>query len=262
MTLVWSEIKRLGMRESVEQMHPDELAQHARDDMVDRRIKANSGGWGDHVARMAEDIRKNGYSPERHGPLRLEHNELYSRVHAEPGSAFGNNGVPGQREFHKHHLVRALQQAGHGPVPVHVEDARPDPNAPKRFYHGTHVEEDLDQIRPNHSSRGTFGNNLGIHEPGYAYATTKPEDAWHYAERAAEAHGGRPRVYEVHPTGPVEKDPAEDAHGNSRGNFENDHRSKHPFDVIGEEEPPDHIQRNWYDHEDEDEDDYDEGHWH
>lgn len=259
MTLVWSQIKRLGMRESVEQMHPDELAQHTQDDMVDRRIKANTGGWGDHVNRMADDIRQNGYSPERHGPLRLEHNELYSRVHAKPGSAFGNNGVPGQGEFHKYHLVRALQQAGHGPVPVHVEDTRPDPNAPKRFYHGTNVEDDLDQIHPNHGTRGNFGNNLGIHEPGYAYATTKPEHAWHYAEQAAMTHGGVPRVYEVHPTGPVEKDPETDAHGNRRGNFAEDHRSQHPFNVIGEEEPPDHIQRAYYDHDEgEDEDDH---HW-
>lgn len=258
MTLVWSQIQRLGMRESGEMMHPDELGKLTQDDTVDMRIKRNLGGWGDHVSRMADDIRQHGYSPERHGPLRVKHNEHYSRVSAEPGRTFGNNGVPGQGEFHKYHLVRALQQAGHGPVPVHVQDDRPDPNAPKRYYHGTNAEDDLEHIHPNHGTRGNFGNNLGIHEPGYAYATTEPSHAWHYAEQAAMTHGGKPRVYEVHPAGPVEKDPEEDVHGTRRGNFAADVRSKHGFDVIGEEETPEHLHHYFEEPEhDEDDDEHD-----
>jgi hypothetical protein len=272
MTLVWSQIQRLGMRESDEMMHPDELGKLTRDDMVDRRIDRNLSGWGDHVNRMADDIRQHGYSSERHGALRLDHNESYSRVHATPGSAFGNNGVPGQGEFHKAHLVKALQQAGHGPVPVHVQDTRPDPNEPKRYYHGTigsYGEDDgPDHIEPAnvHGQGVTFHSDTS---PDHAYATTSEKHAWDYAKKAFDWRGTEgvhvPKVYEVHPTGPVEKDPDwDEKRGESRGNNPTDVRSKHPFEVLREVDPPEDIRdeyHSYHERPEHDEDEDDEHGW-
>jgi hypothetical protein len=205
-------------------------------------------GDGSHVKRMADSIRQHGYDPARHGQLGLNIADHGENVY---NHATGSESHPELGHFNHEHLLQALKDSGHGEVPVHVHDQRSEEggaSAP-RYYHGT-TAEDLQEVHPNHGSRGNFGNNGGIHEPGYAYATGRGS-AEHYADTAAMTHGGRAHVYEVSPKGPVEVDPKYDAHGNNRGNQEDDVRSKHGFQVINEED---------LGHDDEDEDEDHEGH--
>lgn len=224
MTLVWSEIAKLGQWQpfdSEEHIHPSEL----------------EGDWEsrahlhqDHVQRLSSSIRQHGYSPERHGQLGLNITDHGENIYHH---AAGAETDPGDH-LHHEHLLKALQDTGHGEVPVHIHDQSSDPEghpAPK-YYHGT-TAEDLERIHPNLGTSGNFG--AGTHEPGYAYATSK-DNALHYAERAAGAYGGRPHVYEVSPRGPVEDDPSHDKNGNSRANFADDVRSRHGFSVVGEED--------------------------
>lgn len=221
MTLVWSQIIRLGQWapiDSEEMIHPSELEGRTMSDERD------SG----HVQRLTHSILHHGYSPERHGQLGLNLTDHGENVYHHSG---GTETHPEDHQPHEH-LLQALKDAGHDEVPVHLHDQQSDPDgepAP-RYYHGTNHE--LDHVRPNHSTRGTFGP--ATHAPGYAYATGL-ESAKNYAERAADEHGGRPRVFEVHPLGPVEEDPKFDAAGNNRGNNLDDKRSRHGFSVVGEE---------------------------
>lgn len=225
MTLVWSEINKLGKWapiESEEHIDPSELdVGHAYDRLDDR-----------HVRRLTDSISQHGYSPERHGQLGLNITDHGENIYHH---ADGSETHP-EDHLHHAHLLKALQNMEHGPVPVHLHDQASDPEgeAAPRYWHGTTVK-DLEQVHPNHGTRGNFGNNLGIHEPGYAYATSR-SSAEHYANQAAMTHGGRPRVYEVHPNGPVEKDPLYDGNGNHRGNNDDDVRSRHGFTVVGEED--------------------------
>ncbi|MFE0490213.1 NAD(+)--rifampin ADP-ribosyltransferase [Streptomyces griseoaurantiacus] len=225
MTLVWSQIVRLGKWapiDSEEHIDPSELdVGHAYD-------KLNGG----HVRRLADSIRQHGYSPERHGQLGLNLTDHGENIYHH---ASGSETHP-EDHLHHAHLLKALQEVGHGPVPVHIHDQQSDPDgepAP-RYWHGT-TAEGLEQVHPNYGAKGNFGNNLGIHEPGYAYATGR-SSAKSYADQAALTHGGRPRVYEVHPNGPVEEDPSHDQRGNARGNYADDMRSRHGFTVVGEED--------------------------
>ncbi|MEU6362284.1 NAD(+)--rifampin ADP-ribosyltransferase [Streptomyces albidoflavus] len=239
MSLSWSQINKLGQWEplnSVEHIHPGELEGQRSHYDLDRG----------HVERLSSSIRHHGYSPERHGHLGLnitDHGEnLYHH-------ASGTETHPEDHQHHEH-LLQALKDTGHGEVPVHIHDQTSDPGghpAP-RYYHGT-TAEDLEHVHPNHSTSGNFG--AATHEPGHAYATGL-ESAWHYAERAADHHGGKPHVYEVHPNGPVEKDPSHDASGRLRGNNHDDVRSRHGFTVVGEEEMPDHLRDHYGEDEDED----------
>jgi hypothetical protein len=251
MTLVWSQIIRLSQwgddwapKDSDEDVHPGEIESHR-------------GSWElnqHHVNRLADSIRQHGYSPERHGVLGWNFHQGGENVY---NHASGTETDPNDH-LHHEHLLQALKDVGHGPVRVHIHDQDSDErgNSP-RYYHGTTVE-DLKEVKPNHSTRGSFGNNGAIHEPGYAYATSR-ENAESYAESKAEIHGGRPLVYRVSPLGPVEKDPSHDAQGRSRANYESDVRSKHGFQVLDHVwsgEHPDGDEA-WHD----DEDDYDGG-WH
>jgi hypothetical protein len=242
MSLLWrTAIRRTAVWEpldSVEHIHPSELENdyHAP-------IKQH------HVQRLMKSIKENGYSPERHGQLGLNITDHGENIYHHADGAETDPEDP----HHHEHLLQALKSLNHGEVPVHIHDQSSDPEgdpAPK-YYHGTNVA-DLERVHPNHGSRGNFGNNLGIHEPGYAYATSR-STAEHYADQVALTHGGRPHVYEVSPRGPVEKDPAYDAHGNSRGNWADDMRSKHGFDVVGEEDLGHSEPEDW-----EDEDDWNE----
>lgn len=207
-----------------------------------------------HIKDLSSSIQQHGYSPERHGQLGLNITDNGENLYTH---ARGSEAHPDHPNDHHEHLLRALKDADHGEVPVHIHDQRSDEDgdpAPK-YYHGT-TEADLDkQIKPNHGTRGTFGNNGGIHEPGYAYATGR-DSAEYYADRAAKMYdGGRPHVYEVSPRGPVEKDPKYDKNDNLRGNNDDDVRSRHGFDVIGEEDLG-HDDPDSY----EDEDDWNEHH--
>lgn len=239
MTLVWSEIAKLGKWAPVdgeEHIHPSELEggyyPHGAADsseLTHRHVFED----GSHVQRMAHSIRQHGYDPARHGQLGLNITDHGENVY---NHATGSESHPELGHFNHEHLLKALQDSGHGEVPVHIHDQRSDEGgepAP-RLYHGT-TAEDLEEVHPNHGTTGNFGNNLGIHEPGYAYATSR-NTAEHYANTASMTHGGRAHVYEVSPKGPVERDPDRDVHGNSRGNYADDVRSKHGFSVVGEED--------------------------
>jgi hypothetical protein len=113
---------------------------------------------------------------------------------------------------------------------------------PKDYYHGT-TEEDMDEVSPATSHR------MGVifphqTDPEYAYATPSESNAWHYAQLAWNAGGGGiPRVYRVRPTGPVEEDPTHWPNGESRGNFSDDVRSRHPFEVHEELPTPEYWQQ-------------------
>lgn len=241
MSLLWrTAVRRTAAwepRNSVEHIHPNELE---GDYYPHKSFDSSEAGpshrdvFGDreHIQRMTDDIRQHGYDPAKHGQLGLnvtDHGEnLYNH-------AVGSMAHPETPHFNHEHLLQALKDSGHGEVPVHVHDqsSTEDHPAPK-LYHGT-TAEDVDIVHPNHGTRGNFGNNLGIHAPGYAYATSR-ESAESYANMAALTHGGRAHVYEVAPKGPIEKDPSYDEHGNARGNYADDMRSKHGFQVVGEED--------------------------
>lgn len=212
-------------------------------------------GDGSHVRKMTESIKQHGYDPARHGQLGLNLTDHGENIY---NHATGTESHPEIPHHNHEHLLQALKDSGHGPVPVHVHDQRSDEGgdpAP-RYYHGT-TAEDLEEIHPNHGTGGNFGKF--IHEPGHAYATGK-DSAWHYATQAADAYGGTPRVYEVAPKGPVEEDPIVDAHGRLRGNNSDDVRSRHGFTVVGEEEMPEHLHHLYGEHEDDEDEWGDEDH--
>jgi hypothetical protein len=149
-----------------------------------------------------------------------------------------------------HQSLMGGMRAEHPGSEVYDPSKEPPPppakKKPKIYYHGTTVPN-VTHILPAgaHGQGVTFRSDT---DSGYAYATTSHQDAWRYAEKASDIRGGgRPRVYQVRPIGGhqnVEEDPSRDAHGNLRGNYENDHRSRHGFEVVREMKMPQHI----YDH--------------
>jgi hypothetical protein len=87
------------------------------------------------------------------------------------------------------------------------------------YYHGTEVDLEPGQMV----------------EPGrrleHVYATSHPGWARVYSGRMRK-YGGNPRIYEVHPTGPVEMDPTKGGLGAIR--------SRHPMRVVREHDPEQH----------------------
>jgi len=256
MSLLWrTAVRRTAAWEpadSEEHIHPDDLeGGYYPHGSIDSPHLTHHDVFGDgsHVRKMSEDIKQNGYDPAKHGQLGLNLTDHGENIY---NHAAGSMAHPDKPHYNHEHLLKALKDSGHGEVPVHIHDQRSDEGgdpAP-RYWHGT-TAEDLERVDPNHSTRGNFGNNLGVHEPGYAYATSR-SSAEHYANMAALTHGGRAHVYEVSPRGPVEEDPKIDKGGNWRGVNEDDVRSKHGFDVIGEED------LGHDEHDDEDEDHWDD----
>lgn len=119
------------------------------------------------------------------------------------------------------------------------------PGSDQIFYHGTVVPH-LEQVRPGRE----HGQVVFPHDtdPDFAYANPELAAAYHYAELAYNAASyGRPRVYKVRATGPVEEDPFYDEHGRSRSIMSGDVRSRHAFEVIEEMPAP-----SWWTEEDED----------
>ncbi len=199
-----------------------------------------------HIKDLSSSIQQHGYSPERHGQLGLNITDNGENLYTH---ARGTEAHPDHPNDHHEHLLRALKDADHGEVPVHIHDQSSNESgqAPT-YYHGS-TTEDLEHIHPNHGTNGNFG--AFTHEPGYAYATGR-KSAEHYADHASMAYGGRSHVYQVEPRGPVEKDPQWDARGNLRGNYDDDVRSKHGFSVMGEEDlghnDPDEYEDGWNEH--------------
>lgn len=102
-------------------------------------------------------------------------------------------------------------------------------NLNQQLFHGT-ARDIEDEILPGYSPV-----HPSMSEKGYVYATPDVGNAWMYAELAWNARPrGRARVYQVEPTGEMEKDPQFDAQGNSRSNFASDLRSRSPLRIIRE----------------------------
>jgi hypothetical protein len=128
--------------------------------------------------------------------------------------------------------------------PKYDEPRKSVPSGPSKFYHGTTVPG-VTHILPadQHHDHVVFP---GVTDTSYSYASTKPEDAWDYAEKAwnADNEGRRPRVYEVRPMGGmkhVEEDPQHDEQGKHRFNNQNDFRSKKGWKVVREVPMPEHM---------------------
>jgi hypothetical protein len=128
------------------------------------------------------------------------------------------------------------------------------------YYHGTVMTDwDFDQFE--NQDAGALVLPARVHgsviftsdtDPDYAYVTPELSTAWYYAELAATHRStGRPRVFQVRATGPVEPDVEFDRYGNRRGIMSQDLRSRYPFEFVGEMEPPEHL-RAYDDDEDED----------
>ena len=140
--------------------------------------------------------------------------------------------------------IRAVWHPGleeHGPE--HDPHAGP-PKTEEKFYHGTTVPN-VKKILPANVHKGhvVFPGDTSTE---HAYATTKHDDAWNYAEKAwsGDPHQRRPRVYEVKPIGGlkhVEEDPRFTETGRSRSNNANDYRSKKGWHVVREVPMPEHM---------------------
>jgi hypothetical protein len=129
----------------------------------------------------------------------------------------------------------------HGPE--HDPHAGP-PKEDQKFYHGTTVPN-VKKILPANAHKGhvVFPGDTSLE---HAYATTKHDDAWDYAEKAwsGDPHQRRPRVYEVKPIGGlkhVEEDPRFTESGRTRSNNANDYRSKKGWHVVREVPMPEHM---------------------
>jgi GNAT superfamily N-acetyltransferase len=146
-------------------------------------------------------------------------------------------------------VVQRMREAIFAQHPGHTEWTPQDepqtraPRKPRVYYHGTTVPDVTHVLPANEHGQGVVFPH--VTDPDYAYATSDHGDAWNYAEKAwsASAHG-RPRVYQVKPIGGtrhVETDPHDDQYGQSRGNYENDYRSPHGWQVVKEMPFPKHM---------------------
>jgi hypothetical protein len=255
MSLLWREAAHFQLqveaavkkpRSYTTEMHPNDLVAANPNLKFDRDRTVAHERWGPVVHQLAQSIKQHGYQPEMHGHIHQtidsEGRTSVPTVTPEAAQGLGlHQNLWGSRAGHV--LPYALQEAAHGPVAVHVQDHRPNPKAKVRYYHGT-TAEGLDEIHPNHASSGNFGP--ATHEPGYAYATPSKEDAWDYATRIADESGGKPRMYEVKPNGPVESDPHFTPSGQNRGNNMDDVRSRSHFTVVKEHKPPKAIHDEYY----------------
>lgn len=276
MTLVWANMPR-GDGSIQAQMTPQELMQHPAGQALSMAKspfgrKMLLGPLAGKVGPLADSIRQHGYQPEIHGHLHLEQREDgWSAFHAtgydEPGHPLHGTTTSGQAGKV---LALALHESGHtSQVPVHAfntslpekpnlntqeEEEEDFPGKGVTYYHGTigHPYEDhpTGEITParEHGQGVIFKSDTSA---DHAYATTKVEDAWRYAEKAFDHAGSEgvhvPKVYEVRATGPVEKDPTwDDRFNRSRGNYENDYRSKHPFLIEREIDPSDDVRERYY----------------
>ena len=117
-------------------------------------------------------------------------------------------------------------------------------STPGEYFHGTtQTFKPGDHITPaSQHGKGVAFPNMTSRE--HAYATPDESTAWHYAEAAwnnADIGGTHPKVYRVKPLGHTEDDPTHDQYGASRGTFTGDVRSKHGFEVVGEQPMPEHM---------------------
>lgn len=274
MALVWS---GLPAREAAftEHMTPQEMLNGPAGKVV-QMSKSRMGQMlhlgpaAQKVGPLTDSIRQHGYQPGIHGHLHLTRREdgwesFHVSGHDSPDHPL--HEVPADKGGVA--LVRALHESGHGaPVPVHVEhtelkkrpvvhhEEEPEPDFPGRgvtYYHGTIGEHGSDDSPGHIEPASVHGQGVTFRHmtsPDHAYATTSERDAWDYAGKKFDHTGVEghhvPKVYEVRATGPVEKDPHYDDLGNNRNVNEGDYRSKHPFEVVRELNPPKHIRDFYY----------------
>ena len=127
---------------------------------------------------------------------------------------------------------------------------------PLTMYHGTNDPglQPGTAIEPGHAGSGGSSNYLnprtalaaaGHRHTDYSFSTADPDHAWYYAQKAVQARGGQPAVYEVAvPAHKTERDPEyQDIYGDDAyddaGNFAA-HRTKGKIRVKGkmDYEPP------------------------
>jgi hypothetical protein len=128
------------------------------------------------------------------------------------------------------------------------------------MYHGTNDPglRPGTAIEPGHAGEGGSSNYLNPRvamdaaakkHTDYSYSTADPDHAWYYAQKAVQAKGGQPAVYEVAvPPHKSERDPeydSEDAYDDA-GNFVA-HRTKGAIRVKGkvDYEPQGEDDGNW-----------------
>jgi hypothetical protein len=122
----------------------------------------------------------------------------------------------------------------------------PTPDGPQfKFFHGTTSRFNPgDEILPPSRRSNRIRPLYTATDPDYSYATEDQDTAWQWAEAAwhhSQDEAPRPRVFGVAPMGEVEEDPLYDAHGQSRGTFASDRRSRSGWKVLGEVQMPEHI---------------------
>lgn len=150
----------------------------------------------------------------------------------------------GMAQWTMHDYAHMYHPDYHEHDPRYDEPRKEVPKGPTKFYHGTTVANVTHILPANqHGGQVVFPD---VTDKDYAYASTKPEDAWDYAEKAwnNDDEGRRPRVYEVRPMGGmkhVEEDPQHDAQGNHRFNNLNDFRSKKGWKVVREVAMPESM---------------------
>lgn len=234
---------------------------YRRDPVLYRDLIQDSGGLADehlHTTspfhdRVQEALIRRVGAPPRHpegqGPADLGRAEYQRQHRTKQRSADDADVAQLAREYGMHiepsevARYRGLRRV----VSAFQRAAQESWEEPKDYYHGT-TEEDMDEVSPavSHRRGVVFPHQT---DPEYAYATPSERNAWHYAELAWNAGAsGIPRVYRVRPTGPIEEDPTHWPNGESRGNFSDDVRSRHPFEVHEELPTPEY----WLQDDDED----------
>jgi hypothetical protein len=165
------------------------------------------------------------YDHPRRGRVMLDYKVMpKNRVKVTNDWGLGSGAI-------KDRLIDAVHEH-HGTSGMHT-DARPKKPEKVRYYHGTNVEGITHVLPASMHGRGTsFAGHTT--DTDHAYASTSLIAAHHYAEHAADQHGGSPHVYEVKPIGHLEEDPMFDGGGYNRGNWIGDHRSRDGFKVIRE----------------------------
>lgn len=165
---------------------------------------------------------------------RVSHRDLPSDAQPTAGGGLTTHQPltnPGRATYNpeKHPPIRGRYEEG--PILYHGTSHHHDPEDYTLDQH-----EPLEEILPaSRTGRGpTFASNIA--SPDHAYASKGLRSAWSYADTHAMETGGVPHVYRVTPHNPedLEEDPKENEHGQSRGNNDDDMRSKSGFQVLGE----------------------------
>jgi 8-oxo-dGTP pyrophosphatase MutT (NUDIX family) len=140
-------------------------------------------------------------------------------------------GVEAVEHHHCPHCGAPLGGEGHE---HHHEGSVSEPT----YYHGT-TQEGLTHVLPS-SQHGGHVLYSGAADPGHAYATSDPSEAWNYAKTSYHnTDHGVPRVYEVSPLHGDHSHVEHDPNFNDSTSF----RSPHGFHVTRELPMPESMKR-------------------